>query len=181
MGIDTALFWINLFLFFFESKYTKQLISKKSSKACKYHGVSGFIGDLCAINDGKEFLTSCRNIYPKNLELKVEHQANYAPFSDLVMKIEDIFIHKLFDKRDQLNINFLYVFFSGLHRIARCTLRITDSTPRASDFSSRMIAQVTKRPSPTKQLKKAFHRYPVVFQKFNKTFKKNNDSIMKKS
>ena len=55
MGIDPAPFWSYLFLYFFESKYIKQLISNGSSKAYKYHSVSRLIDDLRAINDGNEF------------------------------------------------------------------------------------------------------------------------------
>ena len=65
----------------------KQLMSNGPSKAYKYNRVSRFIDDLCAINDGNEFLTLSRNIYPKELEF--EHQGNHASFSDLDIKIED--------------------------------------------------------------------------------------------
>ena len=105
MGIDPAQFWANLFLYFFESKYVKQLISNGSCKAHKYHGVSRFIDDLCAINYDKKFLTSCKNIYPMKLELKVEHQGNHTSFLDLDIKIEDsVLVYKLFDKRDKISI-----------------------------------------------------------------------------
>ena len=69
MSINPASFLANLFLYIFEYKFIKQLISSESSKACKYHGVSRFIDDLCAINDDSEFLTLFENIYPKYLEL----------------------------------------------------------------------------------------------------------------
>ena len=91
MGIDPAPFWANLLLYFFESNYIKQLISNGSSKEYEYHGVSRFTDFLCAINDDNEFLTSFINIYPKVLDLKVEHLGNHASFSDLDIKIEDCF------------------------------------------------------------------------------------------
>ena len=56
---------------FFEANYIKQLISNGSSKASQYHGVSRFIDDLRAINEGNEVLISFKNIYPNELELKV--------------------------------------------------------------------------------------------------------------
>ena len=50
-----------------------------------------------------------------------------------------------------------------LHTTRR-TLRINDFTPRASDyFFSRMIAQGKNRATTTKQLKKVFYRYTIVF------------------
>ena len=100
MGIDPAPSRVNLFFYFFESKYIKQLISNGSCKVHKY-GVCRFINDLCAINDGNEFLTF-KNIYPKKLGLKVEHQGNQTLFLDLEIKIKDsVFVYKLFDKRDK--------------------------------------------------------------------------------
>ena len=72
-----------LFLYFFESKYIKQPISNRSSKAFEFHGVFRLIDELCAINDDNEFLTSLKNIYPKELKLKIEHQGNIASFLDL--------------------------------------------------------------------------------------------------
>ena len=51
--------------------------------------------NLCVMNDGNEFLTSLKNIYPKELEPKIELQGNHASFLD--DKIEDsIFVHKFF-------------------------------------------------------------------------------------
>ena len=69
MGTDPARFCAYLLLHVFKPKYMKQLFLNRSSKACKYHGVSRFIDDLCAINDDNEFLTSFENIYPMEEEL----------------------------------------------------------------------------------------------------------------
>ena len=71
IGTDPVPFWAKLFFFGFKSKFINQLISSGSSKAYKYHRVSRFTDDLCAINDGNEFLTLIKNICPKELELKV--------------------------------------------------------------------------------------------------------------
>ena len=67
-GIDLEPFCFQHFLHFFESHYIKQLISSGSYKVHKYHAFSWFIDDLCAINDGNEFLTSFKKIYPKELK-----------------------------------------------------------------------------------------------------------------
>ena len=146
------------FFIFFESKYTKQLILNGSSKAYKYHGISRFVDDFFAISDGNEAVTSFRNIYPKELELKVEHQGNHTSFLGFDIKIEDsVVLYNIFDKRDIL-FSFLIVrmphfssnipsttfygsVFSEFLRIATCTLKINDFIPRASDLFLRMIAQ----------------------------------------
>ena len=78
VGIESAPFWDNLFPFLFESKYIKQLTSNGCSKAYLYRGVSRFTDNLCVINDGNEFITSFKNTYPTELELKIEYQGNYA-------------------------------------------------------------------------------------------------------
>ena len=52
----TAPFWDNHLLYFFKSKYMKQPILNRPSKAYKYHGISRFIDNICAINDDNEFL-----------------------------------------------------------------------------------------------------------------------------
>ena len=69
--------------------------------------------------------------------------------------------------------------FSELLRMARCSQKTKNLTPRASDLFSRMIVQDGNRATLTKQLKTAFHRYPNVFQKFGKTHEEINISIMK--
>ena len=67
--------------------------------------------------------------------------------------------------------------FSVLLGIARCTLRIVDFIPSASDLFSRMIAQGGNRGTLTK-LRKAFY-YPTLFQKSDKIHEEVNTSIMK--
>ena len=52
--------------------------------------------------DDNEFLTSFRNICPKELDLKVERQGNHVSFLDLDIKVEDsVFAYKPFDQRDE--------------------------------------------------------------------------------
>ena len=61
-----------------------------------------FINELCTISDGNDVLTSFRNTYPKELELKVGHQGKHASFLDFDIKIKDsVFLYRLFEKRDK--------------------------------------------------------------------------------
>ena len=62
MGTDLAPFWANLFLYFFESKFVKSLVSLGSTRAYHFHSVDRFIDDLCSINDRDEFFKSCKDI-----------------------------------------------------------------------------------------------------------------------
>ena len=55
--------------------------------------------------DDNEFLTSFKNIYSKELYLKVERQGNYVSFLDLDIKVEDsVFAYKPLDKSDKFSI-----------------------------------------------------------------------------
>ena len=108
MGIDPAPYWANLFLYFFESKYGQQLISKGSPRACKFHGTSRFIDDLYTLKDDGEFSSSYRYIYHQQLELKLEHQGGHAILLDLDIAIDgNIFVYKLFDKTFFLSLSCL--------------------------------------------------------------------------
>ena len=62
------------FLYFFESKYIKQLILNGCFQAPMTF-------------DDNEFLTSFKNICPKKLHLKVERQGNHVSFLDLDIKV----------------------------------------------------------------------------------------------
>ena len=73
----------------FEFKHVQNFVSKKSTRAYKYHATSQLIDDLCTINDDEEFLKSFKCIYPGELELKQEHGGTHARFLDLDIKIED--------------------------------------------------------------------------------------------
>ena len=52
VGIDLASYSANLCLYFFESKYVQQLISKGFQHVYKFRGTPRFSNELCAINDG---------------------------------------------------------------------------------------------------------------------------------
>ena len=182
MGIDPAPFWANLSLYSYEEKHITSLISSGSVRAYLYHATSRFIDDLCAINDRGEFLKSHNEIYPPELELKLEHHGTSATFLDLHIQIVDgKFIYKLFDKRDkfpffivrmpQLSSNIPSTIFYGsvmseFLRIARCTLRVEDFIPRAAELYHRMLNQGGRQSTILKQISKAFIRHNNTFIKY---------------
>ena len=120
-----------------------------------------FIDDLCAINDGGEFRKSFNEIYPPELELKVDHEGSHATFLDLDISIAgDRFIYKLYDKHDSFNFFIVRmpqmssnipstVFYSSVLseflRIARCTLLFEDFIPKANQLFQRMVTQGGKK------------------------------------
>ena len=185
MGIDPAPFWANLHLYKYESEYITKLIHTDKAKARKYHGAHRFIDDQCCINDSGDFGNSYQEIYPNELELKVEHNGNHATFLDLDITIQDgVFIYKLYDKRDAFpffivrmphmrsNIpSFIFYgsFYSEILRIARCTLLFADFLPRASILLNRMIAQGGSISFLMRNIKKAYMKHTESFRNFNKT------------
>ena len=112
MGIDPASFWVNLFLYHFEAKYITSLVSARSKLPYNFHSIGRFIDDLCVINDRNSFFEIFKQIYPKELELKLEHHGSHATFLDLDIEIkEGIFVYKLFDKRDAFSFEIVRMPF----------------------------------------------------------------------
>jgi len=183
MGIDPAPFWANLFLYYYEEQFMKTLISSDKVKARRFHATKRFIDDLCAINDGDAFQHSFKDIYPKELELKLEHSGVQASFLNLDIKIQDNkFIYKLFDKRDSfpfsivrmpyLNSNIPQnIFYSALVgeilRIARSTLLFEDFIPKACELVSRMYRQGAQKHKSIRSIKKIITKHDEDFSKFN--------------
>ena len=183
MGIDPAPFWANLYLQHYEEKFISSQMRINKNRARKFVHASRFIDDECNMNDCGEFSRSHKEIYPKELELKCEHQGPHATFLDLDISIVDgIFIYKLFDKRDDFPFSIVrmpdlssnipnHVFYGSIMseflRIARCTLLLSDFIPRASALYKRMITQGGCKIRVLRQIEKAMSRHPEPFVKFS--------------
>ena len=176
MGIDPAPFWANLFLYSYEHDYIKKRIKEDRVQAKHFHSTFRFIDDLCSINDGGEFGKVFKDIYPDELELKVEHEGNSASFLNLDIRIENNqFVYKLYDKRDAFPFSIVRmpylcsnipkkIFYSALVgeflRITRATLYLSDFEPKAIDLVKRMLNQGGDRTSIEKYLLKIIRRHP---------------------
>ena len=183
MGIDPAPFWANLYLHHYEEKFISSLMGLDKDRARKFIHASRFIDDECNLNDCGEFSRSYKQIYPKELELKEEHKGTHATFLDLdITIINNIFIYKLFDKRDDFPFSIIrmpdlsgnipaHVFYGSIMseflRIARCTLLLSDFIPRANSLFRRMICQGGDKTRVLKQIHKAMLRHPQPFEKFS--------------
>jgi hypothetical protein len=183
MGIDPAPFWANLYLYFYEHKFITELMATDKTRARRFLNAIRFIDDECNINDQGEFARSFSEIYPKELQLKCEHQGLQATFLDLYIQIVDgVFIYKLFDKRDEFPFSIVrmpdlsgnlpsFIFYGSIMseflRIARCTRLISDFLPRAKSLVNRMVSQGGNKPLIFKQIKKAVSRHPEPFRKFS--------------
>ena len=182
MGIDPAPFWANLFLYQYEQRYITNLITNDKVKARHFHSTKRFIDDLCAINDGGLFGRVYKDIYPEELELKLEHSGGSASFLNLDITISDnIFIYKLFDKRDAFPFSIVRMphmdsnipestFYSALVgeflRIARSTLLFEDFVGKAKELCKRMHRQGANIDLMSRRLRKVISRHPDDFSRF---------------
>ena len=157
-------------------------MSNDKIRARKFLNAMRFIDDECNINDHGEFSRSFGEIYPQELQLKCEHQGLHATFLELDIQIvEDLFIYKLFDKRDEFPFSIVrmpdlsgnipsFIFYGSIMseflRIARCTRLISDFLPRAQVLVERMVSQGGNKSLVLKQIKKVVSRHPESFEKF---------------
>ena len=182
MGIDPAPFWANLFLYQYEHRYIENLIKEDKVKARYFHSTKRFIDDLCALNDGNLFERMYRDIYPEELELKMEHSGNHATFLNLDITIVNRqFVYKLYDKRDAFPFSIVRmphldsnipetIFYSALVgeflRIARSTLLVSDFIVKASALCQRMLKQGADQNRIKHNLRKIISRHAAEFSRF---------------
>ena len=183
MGIDPAPFWANLYLYSYEEEFISNLVdSGEKVRARHFHACRRFIDDLCAMNDGGEFGRSFSEIYPEELELKVEHSGDHATFLCIDVTIENKkFIYKLYDKRDDFPFSIVRmphmssnipstIVYSALVgeflRIGRSTLKLQHFTPKAEELLDRMIAQGAKVSISKKKILKIMSDHPEDFSQF---------------
>ena len=95
IGIDRALFWTNIYIYIYiyiylfdiSITYLFQLELLKHIIIIEFQ--ESLTTYIVLINDGNEFPISFKNIYPKELELKVKHHGIKASFLGLEIKIEE--------------------------------------------------------------------------------------------
>ena len=101
MGSDPAPFFANLFLFYFEDKWVRNVQRSDLSRAHKFATIFQFIDDLLKQNDGGEFAHSLEEIYPPQLKLNMGNEGtSSATFLDLNIETSRVkFATSLYDKR----------------------------------------------------------------------------------
>ena len=118
-----------------------------------------------------------KDIYPNELELKVEHEGDSASFLNLDIRVkENQFVYKLYDKRDAFPFSIVSsnipkkIFYSALIgdslRIARATLYLSDFEPKAIDLVKRIVNQGGDRKCVEKYILKIIRRHPDSFSQF---------------
>ena len=182
MGSDPAPFFANLFLYHYESEWLHTLKNHDYHCARKFNHIFCFIDDLVVINDGHEFKNSYKEIYPDELELKQENNADTAAtFLDLDLQIIDgKIITKLYDKRNNYNffiVRFPYkcsnmpskIFYSTvsaeLLRICRATTNLNNFTLAARAIIDRMLKQGAENSGLKSSIQKMMGRHSSDFLK----------------
>ena len=182
MGIDPAPFWANLFLYVYECNYMSNLVQTDRSKSRLFFLIRRFIDDLCAINDDGEFGRVFREIYPPELELKLEHSGQMATFLNLHIQIMDgKFVYKLFDKRNNFPFSIVRmphrernipesIFYSALAgeflRISRSSMLQDDLVSSSRELVSRMKTQGGKVNRINRVLSKVAAKHSGVFASY---------------
>ena len=182
MGSDPAPFFANLFLYYYESRFIKNLKKTNLPLARKFGNVWRYIDDLGALNDNGEFEKFAPEIYPPELELKKENDGSKnASFLDLDITIEDdkTFSLKLYDKRDAFPFDIVrlpyisnnmpsrifYATFGGeLLRIARCTTGCENFIESSKSLIQRMRKQGAEIPNLKRTINKTFLKNPNDFE-----------------
>ena len=96
MGSDPAPFMANLFLYYYESKWVKNLKKDSLQKARRFRHTFRFIDDLLTINDNNLFLQNFKDIYIYILQ-SWSYTWKVLETMSLLIGHSDV---KLFDKRD---------------------------------------------------------------------------------
>ena len=199
MGTDPAPFMANLFLYYYEDKFMKELKSKDKKSASKFGHFWRYIDDLNAVNNDNIFESNIPNIYPSELELKKENDGYLnATFLDLDIKINDKkFSLKLYDKRDDFGFSivrmpfasnnmpssiFYSSFCSELLRIGRCTTGKDDFYSSSEQLLKRMYKQNEENENKmnriTNCLNKLYTKHLDIFNKFFDTEKQLFDQFL---
>ena len=182
MGSDPAPFIANLFLYIYENRFMTNLKKYDLARAKNLRHVFRFIDDLISLNDNDEFMRSHKEIYPPEMELKVENENNFSgSFLDLALAIgEGVIDTKLFDKRDAFNFSVVRMpykcsnipkkmFFST---IGAEILRICRATSHnfflvsARSLITRMRSQGADTQGIHKFINKMIGRHPKPFEKY---------------
>ena len=188
MGTDCAPLLANMFLFYYEYKYIKELIRTNLHLAMKFNYTFRYIDDLLTLNND-EFEHEISNIYPTELELKKTTSATRLSYLDIEITIADKkYSTTVYDKRDDFKftiVNFPHlssnipcrqaygVYISQLVRIGR----ICNDFVQFKDRHYRLTAKLAQQGFWYSGLCTAFKRFTKIhasiFSKFNCSVRKH--------
>ena len=185
MGTDPAPVMANLYLFYYEHHYMKQLMETNYRIARKYYShTRRFIDDLATLNNNGHLGENWKTIYPEELILNKENSDNKAAtFLDLDIRIEDSQLRtKIYDKRDAFNFDIISypdlssnipenpaygVSIGQFLRIARNTTLKKDFIQRTRTLVKKLYKKGYQKGRLRNSLRKTIHRYDDIQNKFD--------------
>ena len=198
MGTDPAPFMANLYLFYYEFHFMKDLTSKDYTSARRLYGhTRRFIDDLATLNNFGHLKEHWSEIYPKELTLNEENDdSSRATFLDLDIEVQDnVFQTKIFDKRDAFKFEIVNypdirgnipenqaygVVIGQLLRIARNTSKSDEFLCRCGLVIKKLINKGYDRARLENACKKCIRRHQVHFTKYDLTTEETIHKIFSK-
>ena len=171
MGSDPAPFQANLGLHYYEFAFLNKYANRKVAR--KLNHTQRYIDDINTKNDGSEFSSNMKTIYPQELELSKENKG--TTLAGTVLEI-DISIHskkfvtKVYDKRDDFNFEIIKypstssnihdstlhaVFISQLIRYAR----VCNNIEYFIDRCQRLYHEIKKKGATLKSLRGVLNKF----------------------
>ena len=189
MGTDCAPLLANLYLFYYEYCYMKQLLKVDVGKARRFSNTVRYIDDLLSLNN-MSFEKEIANIYPNELVLKKTTESHsMVSYLDIKITIEEKqFVTAVWDKRDSftfhiVNYPFLSsniptgpaygIYISQLVRIGRICVKYEDFWNRHVFLTTRLIKQGYRYSRLRMCFRKFRNRYKDIFEKYNKSMKQH--------
>ena len=181
MGTDCAPLLANLFLFYYEYKYMRNLIKMNLMLAKKFNNTMRYIDDLLTLNN-TSFHLAIDEIYPSELQLKKTSKSPMAlSYLDIEVTIVDgKYSTAIYDKRDDFNfriVNFPHlsspsgpaygVYISQLIRIGPICTEYSAFTVRHYRLTERLIHQGYRYSDLCRAFRKFVIRHREIIDKYN--------------
>ena len=160
MGSNCAPLLANLFLFYYEYEYMKNLVKYNLQAAMKFNGTMRYIDDLLTFNNSS-FASKIQDIYPPELDIKktTESPTTVSYLDNILITINNNgkYVTAVYDNRDSFNfsiVNFPYlssnipskpaygVYISQLVRIGRICDTFEQFNDRHYNLTSKLIKEV---------------------------------------
>lgn len=189
MGTDCAPLLANLFLFFYEYKYMRNLMKNNIFEARKFNYTMRYIDDLLVLNNNT-FENSIRDIYPAELQLKkTTENPSALSYLDIFITIDNgKYSTKLYDKRDSFNFDIVNfpdmgsnipskpaygVYISQLVRIGRICSFYSQFCERHYILTSRLVHQGFRYTELCRTFRKFAKRHGHIFSKYKCSLQKH--------
>ena len=183
MGTDCAPLLANLFLFFYEYRYMKNLIKSNTIIARRFNNTMRYIDDLLVLNNNS-FDDAIKNIYPSELQLKKTTESpNTLSYLDILITIENgKYSTAVYDKRDSFHfeiVNFpnmnsnipsrpaYGVYISQLVRVGRICSSYKTFCEWHYKLTQKLIKQGFRYTDLCKAFRKFVKNHTHIFSKYN--------------